>query len=294
MKILTSGQPVPARTGVVLGAFDGIHLGHRALIEQAVRRAHGLGAPACVFTFDGPPSGAKRILSPVQRDRILEALDVDYLYVQQFDPAFRNLAPEAFLEGYLGSAVLLGAGFNFCFGKGRAGTVETLRAFGEKRGIGVFVQEAVFAGDVPVSSTGIRRAVERGDLEEARTLLGRAVCIDGTVVHGDHMGKTFGFPTANLPLPPDRLAPPDGVYATVAEAGGRRYASFTNVGGKPTIAPGRHLAETHLFNFDGDLYGAYMQVEFVKRLRDVQAFENVGALVAQLRRDKRESLKILI
>ncbi len=285
---------------ISIGNFDGVHLGHQALLAAVVERARDLGRPASVYTFDPHPrrvlepgSGPPLLMSWEQLELELAERGVDVLVRERFTAEFATQSPEAFLSEVIHARISpaeLFIGRDFHFGKGRRGSGETLGQLGPDLGIRVVIipQVRVAAGDV--SSTRIREALLAGAVEDAALCLGRPYTVWGRVVHGDHRGRTIGFPTVNLELE-NELVPDHGVYATrVRVFEGDRLAkrvwhSVTNVGTRPTFEPGRVLTEAHLLDFEGDLYGQRLALSFVRRIRDERRFPDVDALVAQIRED---------
>jgi riboflavin kinase/FMN adenylyltransferase len=306
--------PPPAERGAVasIGVFDGVHLGHQAILAANLARSRELDASPTVVTFAGHP---KRLLlgheprtltSLEHRLELFRRAGIEHTLVLTFDEELRELSAEEFIERFLVRG--LGArafvlGFDSKFGHARRGTPAFLR----ERGFDVAVVEQVVVGERAVSSTAIREAVELGDLEGAQRMLGRAVSVLGTVVHGDHLGGQLGFPTANLDLHHE-LHPPPGVYYGWArgvppadqapDAVELRRPAVANIGFRPTVggsASERARVEVHLLDFDGELYGSSLEVTFVGRLRAEQRFASLTELRAQIGRDvaaARERLKV--
>lgn len=289
--------PHPRGAVVSIGVFDGVHLGHRATLAANLERARELGARSTVVTFGRHPKRVllgrepKTLTSLEHRLELFRRLGVEHSVVLTFDETLRALEAEVFVREFL--LAELGArafvlGFDSKFGRDRRGTAELLRAMG----LDVQVVGQVVVGGHAVSSTAIREAIELGDLEAARRMLGRRVSVFGTVVPGDALGRTLGFPTANLDLHHE-LHPPIGVYACrvrpVDPGGPLRDAhqAVANIGLRPTVAAeaGRPRVEVHLLDFSGDLYGRSLELEFVARLRGEQRFEGVEPLRAQISRD---------
>lgn len=299
-----------ATRGCVLtvGNFDGLHLGHRALLEAVRARGRALGRSTAVYTFDPHP---RRVLFPdrpqprlmtfPQLRAELEASGIDALVREHFTPEFASLSPEEFLRGVIGARVgpcEVFVGRDFHFGKGRAGSGEWLRASAPALGIRVEILEQVHAGGVDVSSTRVREALARGDVAEASLCLGRAYTIWGRVVEGDRRGRTLGFPTANL-APENELVPGNGVYATrVRLFRGERlaptaHAAVTNIGTRPTFEPGRVGVETHLLDFAGDLYGRRLALAFHARIRAERRFSGPEELASQIGQDAARARELL-
>ena len=273
------------------GNHDGVHLGHQALVRRAVAHGRANGLRAMALTFDPhpmtvlAPSRAPTPLTTIERRReLLELAGADGVIVEAFSSALANMAPEEFLRGLMrrGARALV-VGPDFRFGKDRAGDVALLERFGHEQGLTVMVEEPVLVDGERVSSSAVREAVAAGNVLRARTLLGRAPELTGTVVQGQQRGRTLGFPTANLACEPV-LQPADGVYAVVARVlgdGSAARPAVLNIGVRPTVAAGRSV-EVHVFDFDRDLYGARMRVGFVERLRGEQKFSSLDALKTQI------------
>ena len=286
---------------LTIGNFDGVHRGHRALLDRLVRRARDEGAPACVYTFDPPP---RVVLAPQQhRPRVLDWTDkvrllgeagVDHVVVEHFTRAFAQHPPDWFVTEVLGrrlGARALVVGYDFRFGRARAGDVDLVRRLLPDAQV-----EQVSAHGVDgtvVSSSAVRQAVLDGEVERAAVLLGRPHLVRGTVVAGDQRGRTIGFPTANLETDAE-LVPAPGVYAVWARIdGGEALPGVANLGFRPTFAGQAFRVEVHLLDFQGDVYGRQLEVEFVGRLRGERRFDGVDELVAQIQRDVVDGRRLL-
>ena len=284
---------------LAVGVFDGVHLGHAAVIGRAVADARREpGAASVVVTFDPHPlkvlrpEAAPRLLtSTPHKRRVFAALGATHCLTLAFDAEFSVMPPEEFI----GSLVRAGrpvreicVGFNWSFGRGRAGNLDLLNRLGDRYGFAVVGLPSVSVDGETVSSTRIRHAVERGDLAAAARMLGREFTVLGTVVRGQQLGRQLGFPTANLAAHNEQF-PPDGVWAVEAMLpdGGRRQPGIVNLGYRPTVAQpgGERLLELHLFDFDADLYGQDVEVSFRAFLRPERKFDGVAALRAQIARD---------
>jgi riboflavin kinase/FMN adenylyltransferase len=296
--------PPPEFTGgaVTVGNFDGVHRGHQTLVATARKQAEAVGGPTVVVTFDPPPHqvlhpGSERppLTTIPERAALLHEIGADHVVVMQTSLALLALSPEAFFEDVI--ARQLGAkavveGFNFRFGRGRAGTNDTLRELCREAGL-AFEEVPPFAlGGEPVSSSRVRTALVSGDVSEAAKLLNRNYRIAGTVITGAKRGRTIGFPTANLGDVPTVL-PGNGVYAVRARVDGREWLAAANVGPNPTFGEDARKIEVHLLDFAGDIYGKPMSVEFVTRLRDTRPFTGVDELVAQLKQDIEHARRVL-
>ena len=284
-------------TVTALGNFDGIHKGHRELIMRAVSEAKAVGLKSAVFTFSTHPRNAfgknvvKNIITAEEKTEILADLGVDYLFNIPFLDEIRILSPEEFIEKLLIDKFQMKeccCGFNYTFGYKASGTPELLIAEGVKKGFGVHVLEPYTVDGKVVSSTLIREIIESGDMELCEKYLGRNFAITGTVVEGNRLGKTtFGFPTANINAPENMVLPPNGVYITKTLWRGEWYPSITNVGNKPTIGEYAKNAETHILDpdFERELYGETLHVEFLSKLRDEKKFESLDALRDEIARN---------
>jgi riboflavin kinase/FMN adenylyltransferase len=280
---------------LALGNFDGVHRGHRKILDRVRRVAGERGASSLVMTFDPhPPRVVRPDKAPpllMTKPQKLEALADAGLHgaaIVRFTPELSRWDPEMFVRTVLVewlhvSEVWVGA--NFLFGHDRAGNFSMLRTLGARYGFKAEKIDPVRYKDFVVSSTRIRRLVGEGRVDEAGALLGHQYYVDGIVMRGDQRGRTIGFPTANL-CSENELVPPHGVYATTARLAGVAYASVTNVGTRPTVdTSGRTVIETHIFNLDRDLYGASLRLGFVQRLRDERAFESLDQLKTQIGAD---------
>jgi riboflavin kinase/FMN adenylyltransferase len=293
-----------SEAALTVGSFDGVHRGHQAVLAELARRARAAGLRSVVLSFEPHPlevvnpSAAPRLLTLTGEKRELLAAAVDRVELLPFTPALAALDAEQFtrdvLVGRFGVRQLV-IGYDHGFGRGRSGDVELLRRLGSSAGFEVTAVDAVRDGGQPISSTLIRTAVAHGDLAAAERWLGRAYSMRGVVEPGAGRGRTIGIPTINLgALDPRKLLPPDGVYAVRVEWRRVRYGGMMNQGPRPTFGIAERALEIHLFDFDEDLYGEAVTVEWVRRLRDVQTFPSRDALVEQLARDARaaqESLK---
>jgi riboflavin kinase/FMN adenylyltransferase len=282
---------------VTVGTFDGVHLGHRDLLERVVGLATERKMPSLLVTFDPHPlqvvnPGAAPPLLTTTEEKIQAVAEtgIDYAVVLPFTQALAALDAPAFVD-----RVLLGRccmrelliGYDHGFGRGREGDVGLLRRLGRERGFHVDAVDAVNLDGKTVSSSSVRRAVSYGDLEEAGRLLGRRYAFTGKVIHGDSRGRALGFPTLNILLPSARkLLPPAGVYAILSQSRRGSFGGMMNLGPRPTFDDANQSLEVHLFETGGNWYDEHVRVEFVRRLRDTVRFDSVDALVAQLHRDE--------
>jgi len=280
---------------LALGNFDGLHRGHRKILERLRRVAGERGATSVVMTFDPHPPRVVRpdkapplIMTTAQKLEALEEAGVQGAAIVRFTHELSQWDPETFVRSVLVewlhvSEVWVGA--NFLFGHDRSGNFSMLRSLGARYGFKAEKIDPVRYKDFVVSSTRVRRLVHEARVDEASALLGHPYFIDGMVVGGDQRGRTIGFPTANL-CSDNELVPPHGVYATTAIIDGIVRPSITNIGTRPTVdTSGKTTIETHIFDFDRDLYGTRMRLAFVQRLRDERAFESIDALKSQIASD---------
>ena len=301
MERIFGGGVVPrhSRGGVVaLGNFDGFHKGHQAVVGRALARARSEGRPALVATFDPHPARLFRAHAPPfaltriqQRLDLFEAFGMDGTVVLPFDRALAAETAEGFCAGWLqeriGAAAVV-SGEDFTFGAGRSGDVRTLAVMGQAHGFGAEVVQPVADRGGPISSTRIRTLLQGADPAGAAALLTRPYTIVGTVEHGNKLGRTLGFPTANIDLGP-YLRPAYGVYAVRVRHAGRTYDGVANLGIRPMIEPPKELLEAWLFDFDGDLYGHALAVELIAFLRPEAKLDGLDALKAQVAQDARDA-----
>jgi len=281
---------------VALGNFDGVHRGHQSVIALAAEAARGAGAPLGVISFEPhprrifqPDAPAFRLMSPDQLARALAGLGVDILYVLPFDPEMANLSDRAFAEQVLSQGLgvrHVSVGFDISFGKGRTGSPQIMRAYGDELGFGVSVAEPVGAAGEKFSSTQVREALREGRPDAAAEILGRPFAIEGMVEHGRKLGRTLGFPTANVALG-DYVTPRFGVYATRTRLpDGRTLGGVANIGVNPTV-DGETAArlEVWLFDFDEDIYDQVIETDLIRFIRDEQKFPSLEVMTAQVMRD---------
>ncbi|MGH7525835.1 MAG: bifunctional riboflavin kinase/FAD synthetase [Gemmatimonadales bacterium] len=299
--------PLPALANgaiVTVGSFDGVHLGHRAVLDEIARRAEEAGRASVLVTFEphpmevvNPQAAPPLLTTGPERREILAQTPLDYVLFLRFDRRLAGLDPEAFVRTVLLERCAmreLVIGHDHGFGRGRSGDVETLRRLGAELGFDVDVVSAVDFGDQHVSSSRIRRAVAGGDLASAARMLGRPYQLSGRVARGERRGRLLGIPTINLgEIPARKLLPPDGVYAVRVEWRAGTAGGMMNQGPKPTFGDGRRSLEAHLFGFEGDLYGEWVRIEWVERLRDVERFPSAAQLQQQLERDRSRALAAL-
>ncbi len=287
--------PAAVRGGAVtIGNFDGVHRGHAALVAEAQRQAAVLGGPAVALTFDPHPLQLLRpeqfqpvLTTPEGRAALLHAAGADHVVVLRMTREVLGLSAADFLHHVvctgLGARAVV-EGTNFGFGRNREGNIETLAALCREAGLEFTVVQPVLAGGRPVSSSRVRDTLVRGDARTAAELLGRPYRLRGLVGTGQRRGRTIGFPTANLEQI-DTLVPRDGVYAVRVHRGQRIHAGAANIGSNPTFGEHVRKVEVHLLDFQGDLLGETLAVDFLDRLRDTRPFAGASELVEQLQRD---------
>jgi riboflavin kinase/FMN adenylyltransferase len=301
----TLGGPFPAEArggSVTLGNFDGVHVGHQALVAETVRQARRVGGPAVAVTFDPPPGAILRPgvemspLTPIAyRCELLQAYGIDHVVVLRTTPALLELEAHDFFrrilhDGFQARAVV--EGFNFAFGKNRTGSLARLEEWGRAAGMTVAAMPAMEIEGMPVSSSRIRADLVAGNVTHARTMFGRPYRLFGRVGTGQKRGRTIGFPTANLIDLPN-LAPGFGVYAVRVLHAGRSYGGAAHLGPNATFGVTVPSVEVHLLDFDGDLYGQDLSVDFIAQVRGTKKFDSVEALVKQIRVDVEKTRRLL-
>ena len=288
---------------LTIGAFDGIHRGHQALVRQVIERAQWKGCQSGVVTFFPhpvnvlfPERGVQCITTPGEKAAILERFGLDMMVLIQFTPELAALPAGQFVNMLVDHLhpTELWVGRDFTFGKEREGDVAFLQEMGPQAGFDVHVLEPIqWKGNV-VSSSRIRRLLAGGEMEEVADLLGRYYALTGEVVPGPHRGQTLGFPTANLKVRSERALPCDGVYACFALVGRERFPAVANLGIRPTFDDANHLLEVYLIDVDIDLYGCDLGVEFVHRMRPESRFKSMDDLIEQIQADVAEARRLLI
>jgi riboflavin kinase/FMN adenylyltransferase len=298
-ELRTIGGP----THMAIGVFDGVHLGHQAVIQQAVESARHLGGSSVVLTFHPHPvrvlrpNDAPRLLTSTQhKEQFIQELGVDAFLIQEFSLGFARTAPEEFIRQLVQSAnqlktICVGEGWSF--GANRSGKVSLLRALADSYQFQLRDIAPLAVDGQIVSSTRIREAVEQGDFLLAERLLGRPFTILGTVVEGNHLGRKLGYPTANLQAHNEQF-PPNGVYAVTALHRGTKHGAVANIGFRPTIQEhgGERLLEVYLFDFDREIYGEDVEVRFLKFLRPEKKFSSLPDLQAQITKDAETARRI--
>lgn len=283
-------------TYIAIGAFDGIHIGHRALIIKAVENAKKNGGKSVVFTFLNHPlerinirKAPKLINSLEEKIHIIKSLGVDYLIMQPFTEKFSNETPENFVKEILKrklDAQEVFVGFNFSFGKGGLGNSENLKEFGLENNIKIGIEEPVKLNGKIVSSTYIREKLTQGELKIANLCLGAPFLIIGEVVHGRKLGRVMGFPTANLKIL-NKIYPPFGIYGGKVKIEGNenKWDAVINIGKNPTLKPDEKSIEVHILDFDKDIYGRKIYVSLIEHLRDEKKFNSMEELKSTINND---------
>ena len=291
---------------VTIGTFDGVHLGHQAVFKQMVDKARQIGGETVVITFFPHP---RIVISPndnrlrlitSQEDKIehLRRSNIDNLIIINFTKEFSHTSSEDFIKDYVVRYIqpaILVIGYDHHFGSNRSGDFDTLSKLGMEFHFAVEKINEQDIEDITISSTKIRSALQQGDIKLANKLLGYSYSTSGIVTHGDSIGRTLGFPTANISIKPEyQLIEKAGVYATIARVDGKDYPSMTYIGRRPTISNELPTSiETYIMDFDGDLYGKEIRVTFIDRVRDEMTFDKLERLKSQIQEDKANIIKIL-
>lgn len=281
-----------------LGMFDGVHAGHQALLRRAKELSGGRSIVA-VCTFLTHPAelfrgGVTYLSANGQRETLLKAHGADEVMFSPFTEETAAMSPEEYIRGLVSArkVAAMVAGFNYTFGAGGRGTGETLRLLGDRYGFHAEIVPPVMCGGEPVSSSRIRECLRRGELQEAETLLTRPYALCGTVKGGRKIGRSLGFPTANLDTG-SMLLPPDGVYASVFKTDGKEYGAVTNIGTNPTVHGAERTVETHIMHFSGNLYEKNAETELISFLRGETAFPDENALKERILLDVAEAERVL-
>lgn len=291
-------------TGVGLGNFDGLHIGHMALINTLIRESKLNGLASVVYTFKKHPENIlrKKLITPLllteqKKIELLGETALDFLYFDDFNEKFSRLSPEEFVKNVLVDRLrikLAVAGYDYRFGFQGQGDIDFLKELGKKYNFKVIVIPAIKCDNEVISSTKIRQSVIKGSLETAYKLLGRHYSITAEVVSGRRIGNTIGFPTANIHPEGYLVLPQNGVYITKTLLDGKLYNSMTNVGFNPTFEEVKQITvETHIIDFNQDIYGKKIEVFFLKKIRDEKKFDSVQNLIDQIAKDMQETREYL-
>ncbi|MDH5480318.1 MAG: bifunctional riboflavin kinase/FAD synthetase [Nitrosomonas sp.] len=302
MQIWRSKFSTHAKTPVALtiGNFDGVHLGHQAILTRLREAANKLGIAACVMTFEphpreflAPDQAPTRLTSLREKLKLLAKSEVDYVRVYRFNYNFAKISPETFITHILNkelSVRWLLVGDDFRFGARRAGDFAMLQALSTQNGFEVVEMPSIIDNDKRVSSTSIRQALDSGDLQAAKQLLGRSYSISGRVVHGNKLGKKIGFPTANIHIKHNRL-PLSGIFVVTVNgvsksSPSKLYYGVASLGVRPTVQKnGKPVLEVYLFDFNQDIYGLHLQINFLHKLRDEEKYIDLDTLTRQIEKD---------
>lgn len=291
---------------ITIGTFDGVHMGHKVILQQIVKHAKEAGGESILITFEPHP---RKLIAPDQPLKILTPLEqklqlvlnegVDHVVVAPFTQAFAGLSAEAYIKDFLVAkfkpkAIVIG--YDHRFGHDRAGDIDLLKKYAATHSYTVYEIPAQLIEEAAVSSTKIRNAIQAGHVSEATQMLGRHYSITGTVISGAKLGRTIGFPTANVqPQDADQLIPEKGVYAVQLQWKGQAYNGMLNIGNRPTVSNELTLhIEAHLFDFNEDIYNEMVEIIFVQRLRDEVKFPSLDALKEQLQKDKAAAMHALL
>lgn len=297
MKVVRYVQNRPrsiAAPVLTAGNFDGVHLGHQALLRGVITEAKRLRGASVVLTFEphplqvlAPGRAPRRILSLRDKLELLRSAGVDWVVIQKFTTSFARIEAVDFVQQYLWGTLrprVMWVGSDFKFGKGRRGTVEDLTRWGKLLGFDVKVVNAVQHGRTRVSSSRVRQVVEAGEVHLVTRYLGRYHFVAGNVVRGHRRGRLLGFPTANIASRTE-VVPRNGIYATFVEVEGKYWPSVTSIGTNPTFGAGQRTIETYILGFRREIYGRRVRVVFIRRLRSEKKFASIELLVAQMRKD---------
>lgn len=298
MEIITETKDfcLEVSTAVAIGKFDGVHIGHRRLLEEILEQKRN-GLKACVFTFDPPPavffgvSDGKELSTKEEKRAIFEKMGVDILVEYPMDEETAKMPPAVFigevLAGQLGAA-FVAAGTDVSFGYKGAGNASLLQDMAQEMGYQVKLIDKICVDGREVSSTYVRRMVEKGAVEEAEKLLGEPYAVKGRVVHGRKLGRTLGFPTANLIPEEGKLLPAAGVYYSLVQVGGKEYKGISNVGYKPTVSRDKthQCVETYIYDFEEEIYGKEIKVLFCRFCREERKFASLDELKKQIEQDR--------
>ncbi len=281
-------KAITKKTAVALGSFDALHKGHLGVIGEAIKYAKKNKLLSMVQIVERNETDKVNTLS--KRLEILESMGVDVVVVEEFTPEFKSVRYDRFIEAFIFqkyNAAAVFAGENYRFGFMAEGDAESLKKICGDFGVEVFIVPYVLELDKVISSSAIRDFISNGEIEKARDYMARPFSISGKVIHGNSVGRKHGFPTANISIPQKLVIPKDGVYATQINVDGKTYRGLTNLGTKPTVKIDERNIETYILDFEGDLYGKEIKIEFLKRIRDTKKFCSLKELKKQIEEDKK-------
>lgn len=280
---------------IALGSFDGLHLGHLSLIYKVIEEADKNGGKSMIHTFKNHPrsliskdNAPKLLMDNDEKVKVLEAYGVDIVCFQEFNSEFMKITPEEFvkmlIEKFNAKGIVVG--FNYKFGYKNSGNIDLLRRLQNKYNYKLYVMEPCTYKNEVISSTRIRKAIEEGNVEDAYKMLNRPYCLRGTVVHGRKIGRTIGFPTANLCYDKKFILPSEGVYYTNVKVNNKLCKGITSIGYNPTVNGKNLTIETNILNFEEDIYEKHIEVNFIKKIRNNIKFNGIDELKNQLEKDK--------
>lgn len=294
----------PPKTILTLGTFDGVHLGHKMVLNRLISQAEKLGYESTLLTFFPHPrmvlqkdSNIKLLNTIEEKKLLLEKAGLQNLIIHPFDVDFSRLTAEEFVKNILVDKLNIGKiiiGYDHRFGRNRTADINDLIAFGKQFGFEVEQISAEEINEIPVSSTKVRNALLEGNITEANAFLGYNYSLTGKVVHGKKLGRTIGFPTANIEVKEDyKLIPKNGVYVIIATVDSEKYYGMMSVGLNPTLSNEKFSIEAYLFDFNADIYGKEIKIEFLERIRDEEKFESIDILKSQIQKDQDFSLQFI-
>ncbi|WP_244833155.1 bifunctional riboflavin kinase/FAD synthetase [Clostridium sp. BJN0001] len=293
-------KDMPKDNYVALGSFDGLHTGHISLISEAVAMAKKYSGNSMVFTFKNHPKtllmdnfNEELLMSNKRKKEILEDHNVDSIVLKTFDYKFMKITAEDFIKNLVFNYNAKGivAGFNYRFGYMNEGNIETLKKYQAKYGYKLFILEPCIYKDGVISSTRIRKELKKGNVQDAFKMLDRPYELEGKVVCGRQIGRTIGFPTANLSTDKKYVIPLNGVYYSNVRVNNKIYRGITNVGNNPTVNGEKRTVETHILDFDENIYGIEMNLYFIDKIRDEKKFSGIDDLKRQIEKDKNFAIK---
>lgn len=288
MRVIHAGEGVVSEGSVVaLGDFDGLHIAHMTIIRSGINYARDRGLKSGILLFEENTKGARLITPNEAKLELLEREKPDFVYLRKFTKDFMRLSPREFVELLIKNLNIKAVcvGYDYSFGYKAEGDVEMLKKFGAEYGFDVLVTGAMSMDGKIISSTYIRSLIESGEIEEANRFLGRRFCVEGVVLEGLQNGRKMGIPTANVNYDPKMSLPLNGVYAGITYVDGRRLKSVINVGKNPTFGADKITIESHILDFDEDIYGKYIRVSFALRMRGDIKFDSIEKLKAQINSD---------
>lgn len=288
MEVIHAGEgSVSGGSVVALGDFDGLHIAHMTIIRSGINYARDRGLKSGILLFEENTKGVRLITPNEAKLELLEREKPDFVYLRKFTKDFMKLSPREFVELLIKNLDIKAVcvGYDYSFGYRAEGNVELLKKFGAEYGFEVLVTGAMSMDGQIISSTYIRQLIEKGSIEEANRFLGRRFCVEGEVLSGLRNGRKMGIPTANVDYDPKMALPKNGVYAGITYVDGRRLKCVINVGNNPTFNAEKITIESHILDFNEDIYGKYIRVSFARRLRDDVKFSSIDELKAQIGRD---------